>query len=115
MNKLLLLFILLLGCNYGFYLAEPDDCISAATPIEDEHICFQSLRCSIDEEVRYSSYFCVCDNICTCFFAITLDKFDGEKLSGGMFFLSGDFCTLPNRELVLLNMNQEVDRMMSKE
>jgi hypothetical protein len=113
--KKIFLILLLSSCGKPDILIEPDGCKEDPNipTYESKELCISSLRCVEDNHVIYNEYFCVCSGPCLCFFAIMdgCNTSDCEKLGGGMFIFPGDFCLLPNKKELLLEMNRTIDRM----
>jgi hypothetical protein len=68
---------------------------------DSDAICGAAMLCSFGISGKFSSYFCVCDQVCICFFKTaertigcgTVDDLDCDK-DGFMTFFGKDFCKL---------------------
>jgi hypothetical protein len=121
--KLIISFLIYLsaGC-INHHLVEPDNCThnTNVQTINDPNICFDSIRCVEDNQVIYSSYFCICDSACLCFFSLTKDcdginpKMECLKVGGGLYIFSGEFCLVDqdNRFSMLELMDQEIRKFL---
>lgn len=72
--RYLLVLTLLTSC-VGHDLVKPDGCKhnEEMEIIESESICMDSIRCVTGGVESISSYFCTCDGLCMCFFAVLED------------------------------------------
>ena len=121
MVRFLLASLLVVGCG-TIGLEEPNRCIpnhNDYQPINDRHICFDSIRCHNRGLVLYSSYLCICSGNCLCFLSINkdcdgLDGKDCEKIHGGLFLFGDGFCemTPEDRTLFLQLLNQQTQELL---
>lgn len=117
--RLLIILTLLTSC-VGHDLIKPDGCQrnEEVEFIESEGLCMDSIRCVTGGIESISSYFCVCDGLCICFFS-TLENcpsiYDEScDKEGGMLLLSDLFCMSDEKFNVLEELSKRAKEVLEE-